>query len=230
MYIKTDSDHNITQVITVGDVDPHDNQYCYVEYIPPDILADVFSYQYENGRFSKRLDAIRDLLQEAKTIKIKFLKETCHSLIEAGVDVGEDHYSLTSEDQINLSKLTTQAALMPNAPIFYHADGKLCRQYTPEEMLMIATIGVGWVTYHTTYFNFAKAYIETLQEFQDVVAFKYGDHLNQQLELQMREILTTTGITFDQTLDDPFDYNSLSNPLASIIKPGDDLRAQGILT
>ena len=230
MYIKTDEDHNIVQVITVGDVDPHDNHFYYVDQIPPDIMRELWSYRFENGRFSRREDAVSDLIKAARETKIKFLSDTCHQLIANGIDVGDDHYSLTNEDQINLSKLTTQAALMPNAPIYYHADGKLCRLYTPEEMLMISQIGVGWVTYHTTYFNFARAYIESLNEFSAIVAFQYGMELPQELEAMMDEILSTTGITFDQVIEDPFNYEALQNPLASILEVTDDMRAHGIIT
>ena len=110
---------------------------------------------------------------------------------------------------------------MPNVPIFYHADGQLCRQYTPEEMTMIATICVGWVTYHTTYFNYAKAYIESLTDFDDIVEFKYGMRLNQELETQLEAILATTGITFDQEIDDHFDYETLKHPVSGLHESDD---------
>ena len=220
MILRLDDESNIIEVITVGG-DPCSEGCLEVFDVPTDILEDIFSYKYIDGQFVRRDNVDDSLLQEARSIKIEFLNKTCHALIEGGIDVGDDHYSLTSEDQINLSKLTTQAALMPSVPIFYHADGQLCRQYTPEEMTMIAAIGVGWVTYHTTYFNYAKAYIESLTDFDDIAEFKYGMRLDQELETQLETILATTGITFDQEIDDHFDYETLKHPLSGLHESDD---------
>lgn len=216
MIIRLDGEYNIIEAITVGG-DPNDEGCCEVFDVPEAILRDIFSYKYIGGEFIRREDADAEYLVLAKQQKIKFLSEMCHHVIEDGIQIGDEHYSLTTTDQMNLSKLTTQAAMTPNLPLFYHADGGLCHQYTPEQIMQISTIGVAWITYHTTYFNFAKAYIESLTDFNAVAAFKYGSQIGDTaLVEQMRTITDTTQVTFDIEIEDPFDYDEIRSPLEDI--------------
>ena len=212
MILRLDDEYNIIEAITVGG-DPNDEGCCEVLAVPPDILEDIFSYKYYDGQFVRRADADAEHIHEAKKQKKAFISATCHAVIESGIYVGDDHYSLDATDQMNLSKLATQAAMMPEMPLFYHADGKLCRQYTPQEILQISQIGVAWVTYHTTYNNFAIAYIESLNDFDKIKNFKYGSPIDDpDLNQQMQRIIETTQIHFETTIDDPFDYDTIVHP------------------
>ncbi len=211
MIIRVDVDYNIIQVIEVGD-HPGTSDCYAVDSIPPDIADDIFSYKYINGQFVRKPDTDDKHAAKAKEVKIVFLSATCKSLIESGIDVNDEHYSLSYADQINLSKLATQAVMLPSLPIFYHADGKLCRQYTPDEILYISQVAVAWVTYHTTYNNFAKAYIKSLNDFNTIRNFKYGDRLSDELQEQLDVILETTHITFSEIIDDPFNYDTILYP------------------
>ena len=218
MIIQTDDHHNIESLITVGG-DPTEPNCYVVDYIPPDIMFDIFSYKYINGQFILKTDTDEKHIHEAQEQKISFLSKTCQIVIESGIQVGDDHYSLSYTDQINLSKLASQAVMVPQLPIFYHADGKLCRQYTPEEILMIAQLSVNWVTYHTTYFNFAKAYIRSLTNFEEIRPFAYGMELSDELEEQMETITQTTGVTYTETVEDPFNYDQILYPNRDILPP-----------
>ena len=212
MIIKLDNDRNIISVITVGGDPSAENSY-EVHNVPQEILDDIFSYKYIDDQFVKKENI--DFLRLCQVIqkKIDFLSETCHSIIENGIQIGDVHYSLTATDQMNLSKLASQAMITPEYPLFYHADGELCRQYTPEEILTISQVGVGWVTYHTTYFNYAKAYVSNLTNIQDIIEFKYGSTIrDSELDSHMRTILQTTGIDFREEIEDPFDYDEILHP------------------
>ena len=143
---------------------------------------------------------------------MQFLSSTCHQLIENGIDFNEEHYSLTYTDQMNLSKLASVAMMTPQTPIFYHSDGNLCRQFTPEEILQLSQMAVAWISYHTTYFNFAKAYIESLSDFSEIALFKYGMSLDGDLQTQMNAIISQFGVMFDQEIDDPTNYQSILYP------------------
>lgn len=223
MIIRVDEEYNIVSCIRVGG--DKNNPNCYevdADNIPSEIMDDMFSYKYINEEFVKKSDAESGHIAEAKKHKIQFLSDVCAQTIESGIQIGEDHYSLSYADQINLSKLATQAAMAPSLPIFYHADGQLCRQYTTEEILQISQIAVAWVTYHTTYFNFSKAYINSMSDFNTIAAFKYGMSLDDStLEQQLETIIATTGISFIQEIPDPFDYDAILHPTRGQLEPPD---------
>jgi len=69
--------------------------------------------------------------------KIKEMSNTCNKTIEAGFDIklGEEihHFSLTVPDQLNLISLSSMVA-QGIQQIPYHADGELCKFYTPAEI------------------------------------------------------------------------------------------------
>lgn len=212
MIIKVNNNNEIIQLIRIGG-DKNEEGCIEVLDIPQDILDDIFSYKYIEGHFVRRADADEQHIITARRQKRQFLSETCQSIIESGIQIGNDHYSLSYADQINLSKLASQAVMYPDLPLFYHADGKLCRQYTKEEILYIGQIAEAWVIYHTTYHNFAKAYINELTDFDAIAAFKYGSRIEDaELYNQMVAITETTQVVFDAQIDDPFDYSSILHP------------------
>ncbi|MBO4735161.1 MAG: hypothetical protein J5614_02080 [Paludibacteraceae bacterium] len=211
MIIRVNSDNDIIQFITIGgDKDAPD---CYeVDDIPFDIMEDIFSYRYIDGQFVRKPDTDSKHVIEAKKHKIQFLNDTCASLIEGGIQIGDDHYSLSYADQINLSKLVSQVTMYPEIPVFYHADGQLCRQYTPEEITSIGQVAEAWVIYHTTYCNYAKGYINSLHDFNAVRNLKYGDRLSDEFQIPLDAILATTQIIFRDVIVDPFDYDTILYP------------------
>jgi hypothetical protein len=212
MIIRVDSDNNIIQFITIGgDKNAPD---CYeVNDIPFDIMEDIFSYKYIDGQFVRKPDTDDKHVIEAKKIKRLFLNDTCASIIEGGITINDnDHYSLSYADQINLSKLVSQVTMYPEIPIFYHADGQLCRQYTPEEIINIGQIAEAWVIYHTTYCNYAKGYINSLHDFNTIRNFKYGDRLSEEFQTPLDAILATTQIIFHDVIVDQFDYDTILRP------------------
>ena len=211
MIIRVNSDNDIIQFITIGgDKDAPD---CYeVDDIPFDIMEDIFSYRYIDGQFVRKPDTDSKHVIEAKKHKIQFLNDTCASLIEGGIQIGDDHYSLSYADQINLSKLVSQVTMYPEIPVFYHADGQLCRQYTPEEITSIGQVAEAWVIYHTTYCNYAKGYINSLHDFNAIRNFKYGDRLSDEFQIPLDAILATTQIIFQAVIVDPFDYDTILYP------------------
>lgn len=217
MIIKIDETGRITSVINVGGKENPSEGLYKIDgtQLSEEVKNDLFSYKYINGELIHVDESDTEKLQEVKNQKINFLSYTCNQLIENGIDWNGEHYSLQYSDQINLSKLASQAVAFPQMPIFYHADGKLCRQYTPEEMLALSQACVGWVTYHTTYFNYAKAYINDLNDFDKIAAFKYGQMFegHEQLTQEMNTIIETTGVVFDQRIDDYTNYNCIREPL-----------------
>ena len=118
---------------------------------------------------------VLDLTQEDV---ISAMSSACNAAIVGGVDVtlGDgttSHYSLTTEDQINLMSLQSMVAAGAET-VPYHADGEACRYYTAEEFNIIAQAATSWVLYHQSYFNSLKQYIRALKTPEALETVTYG--------------------------------------------------------
>ena len=107
--------------------------------------------------------------------KILELQYVCQTTITSGINVGENHYSLNTFDQINISTLGLQAQGGTSVP--YHADGELCRLYTPQEFLPIVQSATAHIMYHTTYFNCLKMQVRNMTNISEICNINYGDTL-----------------------------------------------------
>lgn len=112
-----------------------------------------------------------------RTSKINEMSRTCNQVIEAGFDLelnGKvEHFSLTTQDQLNLISLSSMAANGMEA-IPYHADGEICRFYSNAEMQAIVAQATAFKIYHTTYYNALKNYINSLETIEEIAAVTYG--------------------------------------------------------
>lgn len=113
-----------------------------------------------------------------KEMKIKEMSGLCEKIITNGFDIKlsdnkSHHFSLSIQDQLNLLSM---AKMIENGEtlIPYHADGELCKAYSVEDMSNIITYATEFKTFHTTYFNSLKAYINSLRSVNTVSAIEYG--------------------------------------------------------
>lgn len=117
-------------------------------------------------------------LLKAKEAKISLLSNICKTKITDGFTIsltnGNRHsFRLTAEDQLNLLSLENQ--LNAGAETFiYHSTGCPCQVFTRNDMRKIINAYRKHVLYHTTYFNSAKQYINSLDSLDKVDAFTYG--------------------------------------------------------
>lgn len=207
MYIRTDDEHNIVEVIFVG-CKPDTNGY-EIDMIDETILSDILNYKYIDGVFVKNdTDLLQKNIDYIKQIKINNMSHICQMIIEHGIDYNGSHYSLTTTDQINLMKLESTARLSPTTPILYHADGECCRIYTNDEIIGIADAAIVWITYNTTFFNVLKDQINKMTDVNDIVAIQYGMSLDDEHTSLFTSL--TEGYNFNINLiEDNFDYYSL---------------------
>ena len=116
-------------------------------------------------------------LEEVKTQKKAEISEACESTIHAGIDVkiGEnwEHFSLKTNDQINLFGKQYQLANGATS-VEYHQDGFPCKYYSAEDMMKIITAAMEWVSYHTTYCNALNMWIVGADTKEDVNVIYYG--------------------------------------------------------
>lgn len=114
----------------------------------------------------------------AKKLKLKDMSNTCNNIIFSGIDVvlsdeETHHFSLTEYDQLNLFKLETLARSGQEV-LPYHEDGELCKFYPAVDIIAIANAATQYITYHTTYFNSLKAYINSLRSLNTISRVTYG--------------------------------------------------------
>lgn len=113
-----------------------------------------------------------------KTAKIAEMNHLCNKVIESGVDVllsdGKVyHFSLTTQDQLNLITLQSMIAAGETS-IPYHADGELCRYYSIEDIKKVMDTATAYTTFHVTYFNSLKVFINALDDIAAISAVQYG--------------------------------------------------------
>jgi hypothetical protein len=119
--------------------------------------------------------------------KITELSDACRSAIIAGIDIGDRHYTLKEDDQINIGNLAILAA--QGQPVLYHADGELCAVFPPEDFAVLAQAATTHKLYHTTYFNHLKAWVNRTESPDEVNAIAYGADLPDDLAANMRGLL-----------------------------------------
>lgn len=117
-------------------------------------------------------------LDYLKTQKIKEMSYFCNQAIVDGFDVELSdkkmhHFSLTVQDQLNLITLSS-LAVSGEENIPYHADGELCEFFSANDIMAIINAATELKTYHTTYYNSLKLYIQSLVNKEDVANITYG--------------------------------------------------------
>lgn len=113
-----------------------------------------------------------------KTAKIAEMSSVCNKIITGGFDVvlsdnNTYHFSLTTQDQLNLITLSSMVA-SGETHIPYHADNELCKFYSTEDINTIITTATNFKTYQVSYFNALKIYINSLRSKKTISAVKYG--------------------------------------------------------
>lgn len=127
-----------------------------------------------------------DALEKLKERKIAEMSAISQTTITNGIDYNEKHYRLNTTDQINLTLLYSLA--QSGASVSYHADGEICRVFTPEEMCGLVQSATKWVIYHTTYFNLLKHQILALETEDEIKAVYYGIELKDEYKSVLKSI------------------------------------------
>lgn len=134
-------------------------------------------------------------LEDIKKAKVLECDKACSEAIIDGCDIElsdgtQEHFAWTAEDQINIA--TAEKAIQAGAPAFpYHADNKLCRLYAASDILKIITAATAHKTYHTTYFNHLKTWINRCETAEEVTAITYGSALPDDLKASIDAIMST---------------------------------------
>lgn len=132
-----------------------------------------------------------ETLDFIRASKINEMSYICRRTIETGFDLelrGENHhFSLDTQDQLNLISLSAMAQTQSMIP--YHADGEMCIFYTAEEMNEIVETATAFKVYHTTYYNALKGYINALDTIEAISAIEYGTPIPEEYKSDVLRML-----------------------------------------
>lgn len=195
-YLITDNTNRITGIITIGGKpEETEDQHIYEIYvgdIPSVAIPNLELYSYDGHTFTRipETEIKQYYINEYKNAKIETLSGFCNFFIISGIDVNGEHYSLQTEDQMNIMRLGLQA-MSPNdsSILVYHSDGKPARIYSKEEMEYIYHKAVAWINYHVTYYNLLKQYINTLENVNDVLNINYNTPLPEEYNKQLHDFV-----------------------------------------
>ena len=122
--------------------------------------------------------AVEVTLEYMISKKVAEMSAECSQHITAGFDVvlsdgNTHHFSLTTQDQLNLITLSAMVA-SGETGIPYHADGELCQFYSADDVAIMTTAATSFKTYHTSYYNSLRGYIESLTDIESISKIWYG--------------------------------------------------------
>ena len=132
-----------------------------------------------------------EALEYVRYSKLNEMSSACHTAIEAGFDLiirGETHhFSLTTQDQLNLMNLNLIAQTEDLIP--YHADGEECEFYTAAEINEIITTATNFKNYQLAYHNALKTYINALDTIEAIAAIEYGTPIPDEYKSDVLRVL-----------------------------------------
>ena len=132
-----------------------------------------------------------DSIEFVRAAKLRAMSNTCRTTIESGFDLelrGEiHHFSLDTQDQLNLISLSVMAQTQTLIP--YHADGESCIFYTNEEINEIVDAATSFKIYHTTYYNALKNYINSLETIEEIEQIAYGIEIREEYKTDVLKML-----------------------------------------
>lgn len=132
-----------------------------------------------------------EMLEFIRFSKLNEMSHTCRIIIESGIDLemrGETkHFSLTTQDQLNLMNASAMAQTQTLIP--YHADGEEMDFYSNEEINQIAEAAAAFKMQHTTYYNSLKTYINALETIEEISAITYGVEIPDEYKSDVLKVL-----------------------------------------
>jgi len=200
-YCISDEDFDLDlNIVYVGAVDANKNlTHRTVRAKPAEVLVQNIKNQNQIISELQTIAGVNSIdtstLDGAKQAKLREIATACQTTIYAGVDVvdtkGTEHFSLTSDDQANLSALALSIGTgLTSVP--YHANGKLCREFTASEFNSVYTAAKNFVTYNTTLCNHLNVWIRRCTTISDVQAITYASTLPNDLLTNFNTIMGIT--------------------------------------
>ena len=177
-YVRNEGDLNAV----VSELQRKGVLYEVIEIDVSDILK-FDGVDVENDEEARRL--VEPTLEEVREDKVKEISDICRETVFRGIDVtlsdgSTKHFSLKTEDQINLNGLLSRVNMgdfKAENGVPYHADGELCTLFLADDFILVANTAARFILEQTTYCNHLMAYVKSLESRAEVEAVTYGQEL-----------------------------------------------------
>lgn len=174
-------DREIVDVVEIGEEEYNTLQHSI------EVEEFIQKEEFEGIQQTVEVDNKKDVsLEYVIQSKIDEMSVCCRNAIYSGFSIvlsdgNEYHFSLTIQDQINMSDAASLIASGEDR-IPYHADSCPFTYYSKDDMLSIIKEATRYKTYHNAYFNSLKAYINTITDIIDVSVIFYGIEVPKQYQ------------------------------------------------
>lgn len=184
--------------ITVGVIEISEEEYNTLQAaidIDGEISVDEKPEEIYDDLYIEPLEEIT--MDYVKNQKIKEIRNMCNKLITDGFDItlsdGKNHhFSLTTQDQLNLTTLSAMVASGAET-IPYHADEETCKFFSAEDVQKIIQAAMDFKTFHITYHNALKAYIDSLVLMDDIEKVSYGMEIPEEYQSDVLKVILQKG-------------------------------------
>lgn len=140
------------------------------------ISLDAAELQVDSTKEQSVDPIVTTTIEYLKVVKIKEMSNACNSAIEEGFSIGDDHYSMTIYDQLNILSASNEL-LNGASSVLYHADGQPYREYATEEIREVIDGATEHRNKHLMRFGAMKEYIESMNDFDLISGLKYTDEI-----------------------------------------------------
>lgn len=119
-------------------------------------------------------------LEEVQETKVTEMNAVQQTVIQEGLDIAlsdgtVEHFTLTDHDQTSLMGLQTKVGEGAEQIPWHTSDqSEHCKYYSNEDMAIITSRALEFVTFHVTYFRDLRIYIRSLRSKEEVTAVTYG--------------------------------------------------------
>lgn len=140
-------------------------------------------------------------LEEVQEMKVAEMEAAKQQLIQAGFDVilvdgTAEHFTLTIEEQIELSALQQKVKEgVPQLPWHIEDESEHCKFYANEDMALIVDAAFAHKSWHRTYFQDLRIYIRSLDSKEAVEAVTYGMEIPEEYRSEpLKAIMAAQGV------------------------------------
>ena len=164
--------------------------------------TEVIDLTWDEESYQSYLATLPKWYETIVPSKISALSQSCEQAIVAGTDVTlsdgtQKRFEYTLADQSNLANIFNSLIIGGVTTGYpYHAKNEECQVYSTQDLLLIYVALNMNTTYHQTYFNQLKAYVNSFIGTDDsnesiVTGINYGDALTGEYLEKCNELVST---------------------------------------